>query len=112
MDRELIESGESDYLSLCQVTRLIPGRGGKRISLKTVHHWCSRGLGTGIRLQSVKIGGKRCTTLKWLQEFISASSQADTAPAHPPLLRTPRQRQTASERAVAEVMAPWHEKKS
>jgi hypothetical protein len=112
MDNELIASDESDYLSLGQVTRLIPGRCDKRISLKTVHRWCSRGLGGGIRLRSVKIGGKRCTTLKWLREFIDASNRGGSAPNHPPLLRTPQQRQTASERAAADVMAPWYEKES
>jgi hypothetical protein len=34
----------------------------------TVHRWCAVGI-NGVRLQSVRIGGMRYTTLAWIEQF-------------------------------------------
>lgn len=102
--------GAGEYLSLTEAARLIPGRRpGKRVSLGTIWRWCNQGLRQGIRLKSVLIGGQRCTTRRWLEEFIEAMSQ-ESQPGvadRPAAIRTPTQRQTASERAAEELKAAW-----
>ena len=103
------EDGVGGYLTLTEAARLIPGRRpGKRVSLGTVWRWCTQGLRNGIRLQSVLAGGQRCTTRRWLQDFIEAMSQDSQPSANDrPTVRTPTQRQTASERAAEELKAAW-----
>src|SRR5437016_1510804 len=51
-----------DVLTLAEAAALIPGRTpGKRVYVNTVWRWCRKGV-RGVRLQSVLIGGQRCTT--------------------------------------------------
>src|SRR5262249_11460286 len=65
------------YLTLSQAAKLIPGRRpGKAASLKTVWRYCTRGIRNGIRLQSKMVGGHRCTTRGWVEEFIDALTTA------------------------------------
>jgi hypothetical protein len=108
------QSGAGEYLTLTEAARLIPGRRpGKRVSLGTLWRWCTKGLRQGIRLKSVLAGGQRCTTRQWVQDFIEAMTQvSQPAPADAPVVvRTPTQRQTASERAAAELKAAWERRR-
>jgi len=98
-----------EFLTLTEATKLIPGRkAGERVSVGTVWRWCIRGIRNGIKLKSVMIGGQRCTTRLWLQDFIeainpslSSSSQMTATP------RTPLQRERESERAKEELDRLW-----
>lgn len=104
------QNGAGEYLTLTEAARLIPGRRpGKRVSLGTLWRWCTQGLRQGIRLKSVLVGGQRCTTRRWVEEFIEAMTQESRPAATdaPVVVRTPTQRQTASERAAAELKAAW-----
>ena len=105
-DLELVAK---EGLTLSEAAALIPGRKqGKRVYVNTVWRWCKKGVKNGIRLKSVLVGGQRYTTRRWLQEFIEAMSQASgEGEVPPPAIRTPRQRQTASERAIEELKAAW-----
>jgi hypothetical protein len=107
------ETDTQAYLSLTEAAKSIPGRRpGKRASLGTIWRWCNRGLRNGIRLKSVLVGGHRCTTRQWLNEFIEVMSQASLPERHqPPVPRTPSQRQAASERAAEELKAAWERRK-
>ena len=98
-----------EYLTLTEAAKLIPGRvPGKRMAVGTIWRWCRRGVRNGIRLKSVLIGQQRFTTRAWLQEFIDALTQAAEPDGREPLhLRTPRQRQTAAERATEELKEMW-----
>ncbi len=100
-----------EYITLAEVTRIVPGRAGKRVALVTVHRWCGRGLRNGLRLRAVKIGGRRYTTLGWVQEFIEASSRDSCPAVEPPPSRPPGRRRSASERAAAELEAAWGRKR-
>jgi hypothetical protein len=104
--------GADEFLTLTEATKLIPGRRpGKRVSLPTIWRWCKHGLRHGIRLQSIMVGGQRCTTRQWLQDFIAAiskDSHPETLPR--PALRTPSQRLTASERAAEELKTAWKQR--
>ena len=104
---------EKEGLTMTEAAALLPGRKpGKRLYVNTVWRWCRKGL-RGVRLRSVLVGGQRLTTRQWLQEFIQAMSEArepgDASP--PPVIRTPRQRQSASERAAEELKAAWKQRR-
>jgi len=105
---------QKEGLTMTEAAALLPGRKpGKRLYVNTVWRWCMKGLRNGVRLRSVLIGGQRLTTRRWLQEFIQAISEArepgDSSP--PPVIRTPRQRQSASERAAEELKAAWKQRR-
>jgi hypothetical protein len=102
---------EKEGLTMSEAAALLPGRKpGKRLYVNTVWRWCMKGLRNGVRLRSVLIGGQRLTTRRWLQEFIQATSEAPGG-ASPPVVRTPRQRQSASERAAEELKAAWKQRR-
>jgi hypothetical protein len=103
---------EEEGLTLAEAAALLPGRKpGKRLYVNTVWRWCVKGL-RGVRLRSVLVGGQRLTTRRWLQEFIQAMSEArDPGGSSPPMIRTPRQRQSASERAAEELKAAWKQRR-
>ena len=72
-----------------------------------------RGLRNGIRLKSVLIGGQRYTTKEWIKDFIDAMTDgAEPTVASPVPVRTPNQRQTASDRATDELKSLWNQKRS
>lgn len=102
---------DQEFLTLTEAAKLIPGRKeGERVSVGTVWRWRLRGLRNGIKLKSVLIGGQRCTTRQWLQDFIEAinpsASSSLQATATP---RTPLQRERESERARQELERLWKE---
>lgn len=72
---------------------------GRRKSLATLHRWRLRGV-KGVRLESVKIGGLRYTSLEAIDRFIQAQN-AGNEPAAPSI--TPSQRRKQSEAARAEL---------
>jgi hypothetical protein len=97
-----------EYLTLIEAARLLPGRKpGKGVSEPTIWRWCLKGLRNGVRLKSEMIGGHRCTTKAWLQEFIETlnGSQGGTTDPQP---RNSDQRRRASERAAEELRKRWH----
>ena len=51
-------------------------RGGKKLALSTLWRWSTSGL-RGRRLETVKVGGQRCTTLAALKRFIALESPRD-----------------------------------
>jgi hypothetical protein len=53
------------------VSRVIPGREGKRVHVGTLHRWRTHGL-RGIRLESIKVGGRWHTSLEGLERFFNA----------------------------------------
>jgi hypothetical protein len=99
----------TEYLTLAEAAKLIPGRrAGKRISKDTIWRWCLRGVANGLRLKSVLIGGQRCTTRTWLQEFIDArSGLTGHAPAPPPPPCSSGQRQRESQQAAENLRQRW-----
>jgi hypothetical protein len=100
---------EKEGLTLTEAAALLPGRKpGKRLYVNTLRRWCMKGLRNGVRLRTVVVGGHRLTTRRWLQEFIQAMSEArEPGESNPPVIRTPRQRKSAAERAVEEWKAIW-----
>lgn len=97
-----------EYITLTQAAKLVPGRKpGKGVSEETVWRWCLRGVRNGIRLKSEMVGGHRCTTRQWLQEFIEALNEKQSGTTSPQP-RTPEQRRRASEQAAEELRKRWN----
>jgi hypothetical protein len=116
----VLHSADHDFLrpddvllSLKEVAKRFPGRrAGKKLSVETVWRWSSAGVHNGIRLKTVLVGGHRISTLRWVNEFIESVNQAaGTEDMAAPKVRTPRQRQTASERATEALKAAWTKRK-
>jgi hypothetical protein len=97
---------------MAEAAKLIPGRSpGRRVSVNTIWRWCTRGV-HGVRLRSVLLGGRRCTTRPWLQEFTEVITAAAEPPGPAvPEVRTQRQRRGAAERAAEELRATWQRRK-
>src|SRR3954454_13812794 len=48
-----------------------PGHGGKPVALQTKYRWALTGVG-GVKLKTIRIGGRLCTTEAWIAEFVGA----------------------------------------
>jgi len=87
----------------------IPGRGGNPVHQVTLSLWYRRGV-RGVRLETIMIGGRRCTSIEALNRFYQAVSQARSPhPSHQPptdaapSARTGRDRSKAVRRAMDEL---------
>lgn len=64
-----------------QLGILPPRRSGSRLNISTIYRWVLYGH-RGIKLESLKIGSQRVTTIKALQEFCTALAlKEDAAPS-------------------------------
>jgi Protein of unknown function (DUF1580) len=82
----------------------IPGRGGNPVHKVTLSLWHRRGI-RGIRLETIMVGGRRCTSLEALSRFYQAISQKPD-PHHEPkaiATRTRRQKNKAVRKAIDEL---------
>ncbi len=59
-----------DMIRLSQVPAELP----ERVNITTVWRWAMRGVG-GVKLETVKIGGKKHTSRQALSRFIQATSR-------------------------------------
>jgi len=59
-----------DLLRLSEVPRELPGR----TDVSTVWRWAQRGI-SGVKLETVKIGGKKLTSRQAISRFIEATSR-------------------------------------
>ena len=86
-------------LTLREATRLPQlQRDGRRPHIASLYRWVTAGA-RGIRLESVVVGGARCTTSEAVDRWIAALTAAAAGDAHP--TRTPTQRQRDHDRADA-----------
>ncbi len=66
----------NDLLTLGQLARLVPARGGKRTAASTVWRWCRAGKG-GVRLEHVRRpNGDYLSTRAALERFLEAVALA------------------------------------
>ncbi len=75
-------------IPVCQIPAAsIPGRGDKPIHPRTLGTWCLGGV-RGIRLESLKVQGKRYTTIEAWDRFFRAVTKAaaTTNRGRPPLV--------------------------
>lgn len=64
----MIELRNEQLLTLADATKLIPGRFGKKLSIKTIHRWALHGV-RGVQLETVKMGGRKMTSREAIQRF-------------------------------------------
>lgn len=70
----MIDIEGEKLISFCDAARRLPSlRRGKPLNLKTLYRWAQTGR-RGVRLESVRVGGTRCTSVEALARFISALS--------------------------------------
>ncbi len=60
----------------------VPGRGGRKVHIRTLESWISRGI-RGIYLESIMIGGIICTSLQALSRFHVAVTEAKNSGRRP-----------------------------
>ena len=58
------------------VSNILPSRDGRRVHVGTLHRWRTRGL-RGVRLHSVKLGGRWHTSVQALQRFFDSLTDED-----------------------------------
>jgi len=79
----MIDANQEDLLSLTQAARLLPARrGGKQPHVSCLYRWTTAGC-KGVVLESLQIGGTRCTSKEALARFFGrltqeASPEAET----------------------------------
>lgn len=69
-----------DLLKLSEVSRLVPGHPHP----STIWRWRRKGIG-GVKLRTVRIGGRSYVQRHALEEFIQAMTRAADGPEAPPL---------------------------
>jgi len=58
-------------ITLAEVPKYVPKRGGKKVHYSTVYRWTTKGA-RGRILESVMVGGIRYTTVEAVQRFLTA----------------------------------------
>src|SRR5262249_20643300 len=105
----MIDSASEDLLTLAQAADELPRRRrGRKTHVSTLFRWSTSGC-RGVRLETIQVGGTRCTSREALQRFFEAlTSSRPEVPlvgqARPPGGRrsAPRRRRE-SERAAREL---------
>lgn len=95
----MIDPTQETLLSLTQAAKLLPARrGGKRPHVSCLYRWTTAGC-KGVALESIQIGGTRCTSKEALGRFFEALTHADS----PRTARSTSQRQRAAAAAEREL---------
>jgi hypothetical protein len=95
----MIDSNAETLISLTEAARLLPRRRrGKRPHVSCLYRWTTTGC-KGVVLESIQVGGTRCTSKEALARFFQRLTYAD--PPEP--TRSPTRRRHAAERAQWEL---------
>lgn len=97
----MIDITKESLISLADAARLLPARrAGKKVHVSCVYRWTATGC-KGVTLDSVQIGGTRCTSREALGRFVVAlTERSGVAPRATPA-PTPKARRRAMRRAEA-----------
>lgn len=96
----MIDALSETLISLTEAAKLLPARrGGKRVHVSCAYRWTNTGC-RGVILESIQIGGTRCTSREALARFFDRLTHSE---CDPPPLRTLAKRQRASEAAAEEL---------
>ena len=95
-----IDPNADTVVSLTDATRLLPRRrGGKKPHVSCLYRWTKTGC-KGVILESLQVGGTRCTSREALARFFDALT---FGPTEDRPLRSPARRQRAAEAADREL---------
>ena len=89
----MIDISNETVISPADAVKNLPRRrGGKRPNISTVYRWMVDGV-RGIKLESICIGGTRCTSIEALQRFFDRlTAKADGQPVEKPQKLTAKRR--------------------
>ncbi len=77
----MIDLATEEIISLAEACSLVPGSSpGKRLHISTIYRWTETGA-RGVKLQTVQVGGKRCTTRAFINQFIEELSKPEKVQA-------------------------------
>ena len=102
----MIDLSSEELIPLREVPRVLPPRPtGKRVHISACYRWTSRGL-QGVRLETLKVGGTRYTSIEALQRFAERTSSAEplATQANHPGTRTRQKQMALAERKVEEIL--------
>jgi len=107
----MIDTHVENLIPLSEARDHVPPRRGHKVHRATLFRWAQRGL-RGIKLETVKIGGARFTSLEALERFYDCLTQAQsvdpTFHLHPKtedgLSRSPSRRRRQASRRVQEII--------
>jgi hypothetical protein len=100
-----IDIATEQVVTLTHACKHLPQRRrGKRPALPTLYRWSNEGV-NGVRLESIMVGGTRCTSVEALQRFFDALTAAadaehSAAIVPPPLTKSRQQAIEAAERRL------------
>ena len=96
----MIDLEHESLISLAEAATLLPRRRkGKKPHISCLYRWASRGL-RGVRLETVQIGGTRCTSREALARFFASLTEGCNQPKES---RSPTARQRAARQAEREL---------
>lgn len=96
----MINIGTEELLTLNAAAKRLPkGRTGKPVHVSTLHRWASAGGLSGVRLETVKVGGVRYTSVEALSRFVERCTAGDSTT----LSLTSRSRKREIEQAEHEL---------
>jgi len=97
----MIDPNTETLISLSQAAKHLPRRrGGKKPHVSCIYRWTTAGC-KGVVLESIQVGGTRCTSREALARFFRQLTRGDAADA--PKVRSVAQRERATERAMKEL---------
>lgn len=72
----MIQIDSEKVLTFNAAAKMLPRRRrGKKTHVSTLYRWASRGI-RNIRLETIQIGGTRCTSVEAIQRFFNAISNS------------------------------------
>ena len=100
----MIDIASETVVSFSKAARLLPARRrGRTPDPSTLYRWATQGL-RGIVLETIQVGGQRCTSVEALQRFFDRLSTPGAGPVGPDHRREARVRQR-DERVERELAA-------
>ena len=97
----MIDPNTESLISLCETAKHLPRRcAGKRPHVSCIYRWTTAGC-RGVILESIQVGGTRCTSKEALARFFRRLTQGDAADVLP--VRSVAQRQRAAEQAMRDL---------
>jgi hypothetical protein len=97
----MIDPNLESLLSLAETPKYLPRRrGGKKPHISCIYRWTTSGC-RGVVLESIQIGGTRCTSKEALARFFRRLTCGDAADV--PAARSVAQRQRAAEKAIRDL---------
>lgn len=102
----MIDTQSEQILTLAQAAASLPRRRrGRKVHTSCLYRWSTTGC-RGVVLETIQVGGTRCTSREALQRFFEALTRSRSDPtgaAHQPRARTESRRRRDSEAAAREL---------